>query len=227
MTTTPQAALLSEAAKNALVTLDGIADTNPRDTADFETPAEWITWAKSRARWAADALRTPVSQEIYAERILKQMLHEAGQDSPDKECNTCGFIGQEDPVKGCPKCGFDAMLDKLQATQEPVQAGELPDERGAFEKWASDNGEFPRAVARSGDVYHLMATQTYWLAWKARAALSARKPLPYDLICNAIDLADTESMKGDYMLDSGDCIAVVRTMQALIEINGIGLEVKP
>ena len=61
----------------------------------------------------------------------------------------------------------------------------------------------------------------------ARAALSARKPLSYDLICNAIDLADTESMKADYMLDSNDCIAVVRTMQALIEINGIGLEVKP
>jgi hypothetical protein len=65
---------LREAAQNALVTLDGIADTNPRDTADFETPAEWIAWAKSRARWAADALRSPVAKEIYAERILKQML---------------------------------------------------------------------------------------------------------------------------------------------------------
>ena len=48
---------LREAAQHALITLDGIADTNPRNTADFETPAEWITWAKSRARWAADALR--------------------------------------------------------------------------------------------------------------------------------------------------------------------------
>lgn len=122
--TQPQAALLSEAAKNALVTLDGIADTNPRDTADFETPSEWITWAKSRARWAADALRTPVSQEIYAERILKQMMHEAVQDSHDKECSTCGFIGQEDPVKGCPKCGFDDMRAKLQAAT-PASEGQL------------------------------------------------------------------------------------------------------
>ena len=77
------AAPLREAAQNALVTLDGIADTNPRDTADFENPAEWITWAKSRARWAADALRSPVAQEIYAERILRQML--AAPESDESE----------------------------------------------------------------------------------------------------------------------------------------------
>ena len=75
------AASLREAAQNALVTLDGIASANPRDTADFETPAEWIAWAKSRARWAADALRTPVAQEIYAERVLKNMLQEADRRS--------------------------------------------------------------------------------------------------------------------------------------------------
>lgn len=41
----------------------------------------------------------------------------------------------------------------------------------------------------------------------------------FDLICGAIDKADTISMKGDYMLDSDDCIAVVRTMQALLSIR--------
>ena len=101
---------LREAAQNALVTLDGIADTNPLDTADFETPAEWIACAKSRARWAADALRVPVAQEIHAERILKQMMDEAQR--VDKTRATCGFVGQEDPVKGCPKCGFDDMRAK-------------------------------------------------------------------------------------------------------------------
>lgn len=74
MTTTPQAALLREAAQNALTTLDGIANANPRDKDDFDSPDEWIAWAKSRARWAADALRTPVAQEIYAERVLKNRL---------------------------------------------------------------------------------------------------------------------------------------------------------
>lgn len=67
---------LREAAQNALVTLDGIANTNPLDTSDFETPAYWIEWAKSRSRWAADALRSPIAQEVYAERILKKMLTE-------------------------------------------------------------------------------------------------------------------------------------------------------
>lgn len=88
MTTTPQAALLREAAQNALITLDGIANANPRDKTDFDTPDEWIAWAKSRARWAADALREPVAQEVYAERILKQMLHEdskATQAEPPKD----------------------------------------------------------------------------------------------------------------------------------------------
>lgn len=41
----------------------------------------------------------------------------------------------------------------------------------------------------------------------------------FDLICNAIDKADTLTMEGDYMLDSDDCIAVVRVMQALLSVR--------
>ena len=40
----------------------------------------------------------------------------------------------------------------------------------------------------------------------------------FDLICNAIDKADTITMEGDYMLDSDDCIAVVRVMQVLLSV---------
>ena len=43
----------------------------------------------------------------------------------------------------------------------------------------------------------------------------------FDLICAAIDKADTITMDADYMLDSDDCIRVVRTMQALIDVCGI------
>lgn len=74
MTNTEQ--LLRDAASEALLTLDGIADTNPRDRADFENKDEWITWAKSRAKWAADKLRAPISRELLAERVLKQMLEQ-------------------------------------------------------------------------------------------------------------------------------------------------------
>lgn len=49
----------------------------------------------------------------------------------------------------------------------------------------------------------------------------------FDLICNAIDKADTITMEGDYMLDSDDCIAVVRVMQALLSVrHGITAQAK-
>jgi len=113
-----------------------------------------------------------------------------------------------------------AILAKLQATQEPVQAGELPDERAAFEQWASDNGEFPRAVARSGDVYHLMATQTYWLAWQARAALSARKPLTDEQRAEVFRAAENRMV---HALNLSWRNAVVEEVE---RAHGIGLEVK-
>lgn len=43
----------------------------------------------------------------------------------------------------------------------------------------------------------------------------------FDLICQAIDKADTITMEGDYMLDSDDCIGVVRVMQALFSIAAL------
>lgn len=43
----------------------------------------------------------------------------------------------------------------------------------------------------------------------------------FDLICQALDKADTATMECDYMLDSDDCIAVVRVMQALFDIEAL------
>lgn len=48
----------------------------------------------------------------------------------------------------------------------------------------------------------------------------------FDLICNAIDKADTITMEGDYMLDSDDCIAVVRVMQVLLSVRDAMLAAK-
>jgi hypothetical protein len=45
-------------------------------------------------------------------------------------------------------------------------------ERAAFEEWASSGGKYPSVIERTGEVYHLMQTLNYWLAWKARAGLS-------------------------------------------------------
>ncbi|MBG4399177.1 hypothetical protein I4940_00005 [Pseudomonas aeruginosa] len=50
------------------------------------------------------------------------------------------------------------------------------DERAKFEYWASDEGIYPKAVERSGNCYKLAQTQSYWMAWQARAALAQPSP---------------------------------------------------
>ncbi|MFU7297267.1 hypothetical protein ACM732_27005 [Pseudomonas aeruginosa] len=56
------------------------------------------------------------------------------------------------------------------------------DERAKFEYWASDEGIYPKAVERSGNCYKLAQTQSYWMAWQARAALA--QPSPKCATCN-------------------------------------------
>ena len=70
-----------------------------------------------------------------------------------------------------------AILAKLQATQEPVQAGELPDEREAFERFVQNCPMGRYSINRRDEGYDSSHTQIMWDAWKARAALAARKPL--------------------------------------------------
>jgi hypothetical protein len=56
-----------------------------------------------------------------------------------------------------------------------------------------------------------------WLGVEAAPAAAPAVPdVVFDMICGAIDKADSLSMEGDYMLDSNDCISVVRVMQALL-----------
>lgn len=168
--------LLREAASEALLTLDGIADTNPRDKTDFEAPAEWIAWAKSRARWAADALRAPIAQEIYAERILKQMLHES---------------------------------DPAQATQEPVQAGELPPLPEPAHRGPTGTGAYFNSF--TADQMHAYA----------RAALAARKPLTRKQINEA-----SRDAQISFCLKTGGTYEE-ELARAIERAHGIGLEVKP
>ncbi len=65
----------------------------------------------------------------------------------------------------------DAFLASHPAVE---QAG--GDERAKFEYWASDEGIYPKAVERSGNCYKLAQTQSYWMAWQARAALAPPSP---------------------------------------------------
>lgn len=38
-------------------------------------------------------------------------------------------------------------------------------DRERFEHWASDDGEYPKAIERVGNCYRLAQTQAYWMAW--------------------------------------------------------------
>lgn len=115
-----------------------------------------------------------------------------------------------------------AIIAKLQATQEPVQAGELPDEREAFIHWMTTT--YP-------DVYTQDKAEHYWvqehvsrLAWQAataRAALSARKPLTDEQRGKAYrEVRDLLKLQMDYQSFSLGCDCTERA-------HGIGLEVKP
>ena len=126
--------------------------------------------------------------------------------------------------------GFERLEDaqdaheyiaKLQATQEPVQAGELPDEREAFEATVLKGN--PSAVltkSRNG-CYQDDELQVMWWAWQARSALSARKPLTSEQV---------KALKCEY----GYSLAPVQAQADFIngircgeKAHGIGLEVKP
>ena len=133
-----------------------------------------------------------------------------------------------------------AILAKLQATQEPVHAGELPDEREAFEAYMSDNGKWPAAVQRYDNgsrSYVLLQTATAWETWQARAALSARKPLTDETFVAACNGCPTPGKCKDtsgcasagmnvptYYVRHPDDTYTAADPQP--RFNGIGLEVK-
>lgn len=51
------------------------------------------------------------------------------------------------------------------STAATVKESLTTGDRERFERWASDDGEYPKAVERVGDCYRLAQTQAYWMAW--------------------------------------------------------------
>ncbi|MBG4728732.1 hypothetical protein I5F64_24840 [Pseudomonas aeruginosa] len=86
------------------------------------------------------------------------------------ECLAEAAAGQGWELKPGDLCGRDCPIHKISVEQ----AGR--DERAKFEYWASDEGIYPKAVERSGNCYKLAQTQSYWMAWQARAALAQPYP---------------------------------------------------
>jgi len=114
-----------------------------------------------------------------------------------------------------------AILAKLQATQEPVQAGELPDEREAFELFAQNCPMGKYSIVRRDGGYDSSHTQIMWDAWQARAAIAARKPLTDEQRAEVFRAAENRMV---HALNLSWRNAVVEEVE---RAHGIGLEVKP
>lgn len=93
----------------------------------------------------------------------------------------------------CPS-GDGSLRHPCPAHPAAEQAG--GDERAAFEYWASDEGLYPKAVERAGNCYKLAQTQSYWMAWQARAALAQPSPVSEALIYACKNLAQITSSDG-------------------------------
>ncbi len=124
---------------------------------------------------------------------------------------------------------IDALQARAQVQGEPVywewrHLSPHPDtvDFGQWSKWQ-------RVEARSAihTIEDALAEFRAYIAQGYKYELRALydRPAPsvpgddFDLICNAIDKADSITMEGDYMLDSDDCIAVVRVMQVLLSVR--------
>ena len=75
-------------------------------------------------------------------------------------------------------------------------------ERAAFERWFLDRYCYSRAVL----------TNPIWAREVADAAeaFQAGRSAERERLCAAIKAADDKASEGDYMLDSDDCISVIR-----------------
>lgn len=193
MTTTPQAALLSEAERCA---------------------KNLNKWNANDDCWSPEHIRARSEAEL---RRLDALVAHLTADRDD----TANELALRTKHNLALTNERDQLLARLQATQEPAQAGGLPDEREAFIHWMTTT--YP-------DVYTQDKAEHYWaqehvsrLAWQAataRAALSARKPL------NSAQIRGM-AIQEEFLLvcDSlEDLTCIVREVE---RAHGIGLEVKP
>ncbi|TRM53244.1 hypothetical protein YH64_009085 [Achromobacter sp. LC458] len=111
------------------------------------------------AQCVPEDIYTGEQMRAYAEEAVRQALA-----AHERRCEYCDGTGDVHSIdgewRGVCICSVGRAL-----------AASKIDERAAFEYWASDDGETPTAVERAGHGYRLAQTQTYWVAWQARAAL--------------------------------------------------------
>ncbi|HCT8042327.1 hypothetical protein R4J70_18635 [Pseudomonas aeruginosa] len=162
---------MSKELNKALDLLREIRPSIPKDVLEL--------WCKDRDAFLA--------QRSEFHQHLKECADEVATWPTYKQEALGPFLGHELGIEGETETANE--LNKA-----PVeQAG--GDERAAFEYWASDEGLYPKAVERAGNCYKLAQTQSYWMAWQARAALAQpspaqTQPSPAPTLRAAIDVAN-------------------------------------
>ena len=139
-----------------------------------------------------------------------------------EQCNACCGTGRmvRDPDIGtdqeCFVCDGTGFLPAQYNDSTPqLSVGE-----SSFESWfESYNPANKGDKQRSRDAYAAGMGDPLVTVTPAQEVVLTNHQ--FDLICQAIDKADTVTMEGDYMLDSDDCINVVRVMQALFDIAAL------
>ena len=119
-----------------------------------------------------------VSAQLFAEHIAKL---QATQAEPMFWVRLRSDGGYEGPIHNAVIEDVRRMSGAwhpLYLGSEPVQAGELPDEREAFEAWAQKRLQLniERCAPPEQGFYTWQSTMDAWMAWQARAALSATQP---------------------------------------------------
>lgn len=142
----------------------------------------------------------------------------------DVEKLLCEKLGRSWSPSGM---SIQTLVDELaaQAQAKEILYREMEEERNYFKNLNSTIQRHNQNDSWywQGDGTDHIESMTYGLPVVIRAEqfreLIGSRDKEFDLICQAIDKADSITMEGDYMLDSNDCINVVRVMQALLDIS--------
>ncbi len=137
-------------------------------------------------------VRCPCGAEFQADS------YDAGFIAGSGMCQNCDAALPPKDICTCPS-GDGSLRHPCPAHPTVEQAG--GDERAAFEYWASDEGLYPKAVERAGNCYKLAQTQSYWMAWQARAALA--QPSPKCEFCGGT--GEISGVEGEYDWVNGPC----------------------
>ena len=125
-------------------------------------------------------------------------------------------VEKGDPVDVANFCAFLSARGEGIAPQAAPAAVAVPDERAAFEKWASFVGYSIKRWQADANLYEDNETENAWIAWQARAALAATPAAAPDMV--SVKKVDANNycriLAALRMEEEGDPVAEVQNLLA-------------